>query len=108
MRKDIIQLLEEIDSDPRVGIIFAYRYLLNRDPESLLFVEQNQLDWRKLREQFLASEEYRHLHGEPVKESQEDIMLKEVEAFHLESYEQDFLKKLLRNMWLPGCEKNWK
>ena len=28
-----------------------------------------------------------------------------VEAFHLESYEQDFLKKLLRNMWLPGCEK---
>ena len=105
MRKDIIQLLEEIDSDPRVGIIFAYRYLLNRDPESLLFVEQNQLDWRKLREQFLASEEYRHLHGEPVKESQEDIMLKEVEAFHLESYEQDFLKKLLRNMWLPGCEK---
>jgi len=97
MRKEIAQLLKEIDADPRVGIIFAYRYLLNREPESLSYVEQNRLGWKELREQFLASEEYHRL--------QVDIRLKEVEDFHLESYEKDFLKKLLCDVSLSKCER---
>jgi len=96
-RKDILQLIEEIDADPRIAIIFAYRYLLNREPESLLTVERNQLGWKELREQFLASEEYRRL--------QADIRLKEVEEFHLTSYEKDFLKKILCDAPLLKCEK---
>jgi len=97
MRKELSQLLKEIDADPRVGIIFAYRYLLNREPESLLYVEQNQLGWKELREQFLSSEEYRGL--------QVDSRLKEVEDFHFESFEEDFLRKLLCDTPLPKCEK---
>lgn len=96
MKKDILQLWKEIDADPRIGIIFAYRYLLNREPESLLFVEQNQLGWKELREQFLASEEYHSL--------QADIRLKEVEDFNLESYEKDFLKKVLCDVPLSKCK----
>jgi len=97
MRKEILQLLKEIDADPRVAIIFAYRYLLNREPESLLIVDQNQLNWKELREQFLASEEYRYL--------QADIRLKEVEDLHLESYEKIFLKKVLCEAPLSKYEK---
>lgn len=103
MEKDVLQLFKEIDADPRIGVIFAYRYLLNREPESLLFVEQNQLGWRELREQFLASEEYRRLHGELLDE--EDIMLKEVEDIHLESYERNFLKKVLHEVPLSKCRR---
>ena len=97
MEKDILKLLEEIDDDPRVGCIFAYRYLLNREPESMAYVEQNRLGWKELREQFLASEEYRFM--------QADIRLEEVKHFHLVSYEKDFLKGVLSKAPLSECEK---
>lgn len=106
VKKDVLHLLEEIDSDPRIGMIFAYRYLLNRDPESLMTVEQNRSGWKELREQFLASEEYRRLQGEITEEVvSEDAMQKEIEAFHLESYETEFLKKLRRDGALEDRRK---
>lgn len=92
-----MQLMKEIDNDPRIGIIFAYRYILNREPESMLYVEQNRLSWQELREQFMASREYRLL--------QFEIKMKEVENFHLETYEKDFLKMVLCNASLSNCKK---
>lgn len=44
-RKDVLQLLEDLNNDPRIDIIFAYRYL-NREAESLLNVENNTLSWK--------------------------------------------------------------
>ena len=49
MEKEMLQLLKEIDDDPRIAIIFAYRYLLNREPESMAYVEQNRFGWKELR-----------------------------------------------------------
>lgn len=87
MEKDMLQLLKEIDGDPRIALIFAYRYLLNREPESMAYVEHNTLSWKELRDQFLASEEYRLM--------QADIRMEEVKQFHLAPYEKDFLKEVL-------------
>lgn len=45
-RKDVLQLLEDLNNDLRIDIIFAYRYLLNQEPESLLNVENNTFSWK--------------------------------------------------------------
>lgn len=97
MEKDMLQLLKEIDGDPRIALIFAYRYLLNREPESMAYVEHNTLSWKELRDQFLASEEYRLM--------QADIRMEEVKQFHLVSYEKEFLKEILCKAPLSECEK---
>ena len=96
MEKDMLQLLKEIDGDPRIALIFAYRYLLNREPESMAYVEHNTLSWKELRDQFLASEEYRLM--------QADIRMEEVKQFHLAPYEKDFLKEVLSKAPLSECE----
>ena len=96
MEKDMLQLLKEIDGDPRIALIFAYRYLLNRDQESMAYVEHTPLCWKELRDQFLASEEYRLM--------QADIRMEEVKQFHLAPYEKDFLKEVLSKAPLSECE----
>lgn len=60
---------------------------------------------RCLREQFLASEEYRRLHGKLVEEpSAVDAALKGAEDIQVEPYEKVFLEKLLHDTRLADCK----
>lgn len=49
-------------SDDQAAAIFAYRYLLNREPESLMIALRNTKSWKELRKDILQSEEYKQLH----------------------------------------------
>ena len=42
-----------------IAIVYAYRYLLNREPESLQLVTANERDWQVLRNDIMNSLEYR-------------------------------------------------
>lgn len=55
-------LTENALQDKRIAKIYAYRYLLNREPENQKVVEDNILDWRELRKMFCESSEYKDLH----------------------------------------------
>lgn len=48
----------------QTDIIYAYRYLLNREPENRDIIERNTLDWHQLRENISNSKEYRAVHGD--------------------------------------------
>jgi len=47
--------------DRRVAALYAYRYLLNREPEDIKIIENNLLDWKQLRENILNCSEYKAL-----------------------------------------------
>lgn len=47
----------------QMDVIYAYRYLLNREPESQKIIERNTLDWHQLRESISDSAEYRAING---------------------------------------------
>lgn len=48
----------------QADVIYAYRYLLNREPENQGIIERNTLDWHQLRENISNSREYRTIHGD--------------------------------------------
>ena len=47
----------------QMDVIYAYRYLLNREPESQKIIERNTLDWHQLRKSISNSAEYRAING---------------------------------------------
>jgi FkbM family methyltransferase len=54
----ILKHLEYVQINNENDMIYAYRYLLNRDPENWSIVENNVKDWKELREEFINSKEY--------------------------------------------------
>lgn len=48
-------------ADEQAAAIYAYRYLLNREPEDLQIATRNTKDWRELKRDILQSEEYKQL-----------------------------------------------
>ena len=46
-----------------IAIIYAYRYLLDREPESFQLVTCNERSWQKLRIDIMNSLEYKRVHG---------------------------------------------
>lgn len=46
-------------TDKQQAITYAYRYLLNREPEDINIVENNTLDWKELRNNLINSLEYK-------------------------------------------------
>ena len=52
----------EMDQDSKkAAMLYAYRYLLDREPERPEIVEGNQLGWKELRANFMNSPEYKSL-----------------------------------------------
>ena len=49
-------------TDEQAAVIYAYRYLLNREPENLMIAARNTKNWRELQKDILQSEEYKQLH----------------------------------------------
>ncbi len=47
----------------QAAALYAYRYLLNREPEDIRIIENNLLDWKQLRENILNCPEYRIVSG---------------------------------------------
>lgn len=43
----------------QAAVVYAYRYLLNREPEDPNIIAYNMRDWKELREELLNSSEYR-------------------------------------------------
>lgn len=48
----------EIKDDAKVAMLYAYRYLLNREPENMKWIVSNTKPWHELREEFIKSDEY--------------------------------------------------
>lgn len=60
------QLKEDTRLDSKqIALIYAYRYLLNREPENTQIVTNNLKDWRELRKDIRNSEEYKHITFRP-------------------------------------------
>jgi len=49
--------------DHQTAALYAYRYLLNREPESLQIIETNKRDWQTLRHDIVKSVEYNQIRG---------------------------------------------
>jgi len=49
--------------DQQVAALYAYRYLLNREPESSQIIETNERDWQALRHDIMRSVEYNEIRG---------------------------------------------
>lgn len=49
-------------AEEQAAVVYAYRYLLNREPENLLIAARNTKGWRELKKDILQSEEYKQLH----------------------------------------------
>ncbi len=49
--------------DQQAAALYAYRYLLNREPESLQIIETNERDWQALRNDIMKSVEYNEIRG---------------------------------------------
>lgn len=62
--KQAITINDYINSK-QTAIIYAYRFLLNREPENLQLITENVRDWKKLREDVMISEEYKMLNEVP-------------------------------------------
>lgn len=73
MLKEDFQRTSQISSDEEIAATYAYRYLLNREPESIQRVKDNKLGWQELREVFLQSQEYKMLNLKETKELFEDM-----------------------------------
>lgn len=56
--KDLLDINAALN-DKKVAITYAYRYLLNREPESIQIVENNTMEWKALRKNFVQSLEYK-------------------------------------------------
>lgn len=50
--------LREIEGDARTAILYAYRYLLGREPEDMSLVTNNTIPWPELRRIFTSSDEF--------------------------------------------------
>ena len=53
-----IKCKEALLDNKQSAMVYAYRYLLNREPEDESIVSGNMLDWQHLRKEFMASAEY--------------------------------------------------
>lgn len=58
MEKIDEKLLQEIEGDTRTAMLYAYRYLLNREPEDMYWVTGNTKSWQELRREFISGDEY--------------------------------------------------
>lgn len=61
---DVSAAIDMQFENPKTAILYAYRYLLNREPESLDIVAKNTKGWNELRKEFMLSEEYLCAMGE--------------------------------------------
>ena len=59
MISDKLPLDDAALDDKKLAIVYAYRYLLNREPENTKVIESDTFDWRVLRERFMQSPEYK-------------------------------------------------
>lgn len=53
----------EIEGDARTAILYAYRYLLNREPEDLRWIMSNTKMWPELRKELINSDEFLMMNG---------------------------------------------
>lgn len=53
--------MSEFEDNKQIAILYAYRYLLGREPEDPSAIVNNSLDWKDLRTIFMDSPEYKSL-----------------------------------------------
>ena len=83
--KDNNRLLQELEGDARTAMLYAYRYLLNREPEDIQWVLSSKLSWQELRSQFLQSAEFR---------SRTDELVSSISNLELKPFEKVFMQSI--------------
>ena len=59
MSSDKFSLDNAALDDKKLAVVYAYRYLLDREPENINVIESDTYDWHILRDRFMQSPEYK-------------------------------------------------